>query len=63
MKTDFKYELGQRLKMNVLDDCAEVYARGEWLHYGHSYLMRYLSKDGKVLTEWVAEPDLSFVTQ
>jgi len=59
----FKFELGQRLKINVHEEVAEVHARAEWQDYGDSYLMRYKSKDGKVVTDWIHENQLSCVTQ
>lgn len=62
MEDVFKFQLGQRLKMNVLDEFGEVYARSEWQHEGRSYLMRYKSRDGKLMNDWFAEGELCCVT-
>lgn len=63
METVFKFNLGQIVKMSILEETGEVYGRSEWLNCPPTYTVRYKSKEGNLVEKAFYESDLSSVSK
>ena len=63
MKNVFKFDLGQIVKIKILEEAGEIYARTEWLNCSPSYSIRYKSKEGNLAEKSFYEADLSSVSE
>lgn len=60
-KAEFKFALGDKVRIVVSDESGEIIGRAEYTNSADSYLIRYLSGDGRAIELWWQEDAITHV--
>lgn len=58
MKEEFKFNLGDRVKLRLSSEAGEVIGRAEYSRSKPQYLVEYLAGDGRQVDSWKDEDAL-----
>lgn len=57
----FKFNLGDKVRIHSGTEVGEVIGRAEYTYAESSYLLRYISGDGRAIEEWWTASALSAI--
>jgi hypothetical protein len=57
----FKFNIGDKVKLNASEEAGEVIGRAEYSYCDNSYLIRYRAADGRAVESWWTESSISLI--